>query len=421
MAGESGGRDLAELERIASDYDRVMERVAELQQIRVRLENELTPLRAERANILNENAALREASNPDKYLQLKESYTKLSEQCVQLQRSLTQESEEAEQLRKGLADERAINQRVGEANRELQTQLEATTDEKGLQAIRDRMDRYKSERDQLKLALTQSHDDLEAYQQRESEQLETIANLELALQAAGTQGLSHGEDEGSAAALQEQVATLSTQLDEANKRMYRYRDERNTGKIMLKSFQDQINTLQSTIQELQETRTLDTCASGHLDTAQLTRLHLSDDSTEVPSGRSHEAAYSPDEYVDQGGHLAIGRTNSGSGGRKLGKQSLTAPSSNQRHHRVSSGHKSPIAMEMYTEVTTKDGATQSLVIEKPRYKLNVKSKPEVVVKRKGGKFEAGILSYVGVLDGKEMAGVTLHFPSELNRCYSVCM
>ena len=59
----------------------------------------------------------------------------------------------------------------------------------------------------------------------------------------------------------------------------------------------------------------------------------------------------------------------------------------------------------------KDGVTRNLVIERPRHKLNYKSKPEVIVKRKGGKYETGVLAYVGVLDGKETAGVILDLPS----------
>ena len=128
MGGERGTR--GELDRKASDYDQLMERVTELQQVRVQLENELSPLRAERANILSENAALREGSNPDKYLQLKTNYNKLSEQCVALQKYLRDESKECEQMRQRLAEEKAINARMEEANHELQVQLEATTDER---------------------------------------------------------------------------------------------------------------------------------------------------------------------------------------------------------------------------------------------------------------------------------------------------
>ncbi|CAI8025401.1 hypothetical protein GBAR_LOCUS14681 [Geodia barretti] len=107
------------------------------------------------------------------------------------------------------------------------------------------------------------------------------------------------------------------------------------------------------------------------------------------------------------------------GGRRSSKQSSTSAasgSSSHKHHRRSSASNrsfSPSGSggELFTEVTMKDGVTRNLVIKRPRHKLNCKSKPEVIVKRKGGKYETGVLAYVGVLDGKEMAGVILDLPS----------
>ena len=91
---------------------------------------------------------------------------------------------------------------------------------------------------------------------------------------------------------------------------------------------------------------------------------------------------------------------------------MVFPTASSRHHRqASSDSRSPISTEMYTAVAMRDGTTRSLVLERPRQKLNAKLKPEVVVKRKGGRFEAGQLTFVGVLDGKEMAGVVLHLAS----------
>ena len=424
VGGERGTR--GELDRKVSDYDQLMERVTELQQVRVQLENELSPLRAERANILSENAALREGSNPDKYLQLKTNYSKLSEQCVQLQKQLTDESKECEQMRQRLAEEMAINARMEEANRELQVQLEATMDERGLQAIRDRVERYRSERDQLKMVVSQ-------YQEREQEQQETIHSLQVALEEATAQN----SNQDSTSAWQDQVASLTLQLEDSNKRMLRYRGERNTARIMHKSLQEQINTLQATVEQLQNSRSYDTYTSGQLDTALLTRLQLTDEgSTERPAtGSPHEDAYSPEEYSEQtapplqhGGGGGEGR-----GGRRPSKQSSTGAvsgSSSHKHHRLSSASNrsfSPSGSggELYTEVTTKDGVTRSLVIERPRHKLNYKLKPEVIVKRRGGKYETGVLAYVGVLDGKEMAGVVLDLPSMyvtlcINKCLDCC-
>ena len=207
MSSASG--KIGELECKAADYDQLMERVTELQQVRVQLENELSPLRAERANILSENAALREGSQPDKYLQLKNNYTKLSDQCVQMQKTLTEESAQNEMLRTKLAEETAINKRMEEANRELQQQLEASTDEKGLQAIRDRMERYKQEREVLKLTVAQLQGDLRL---KERENQETVVSLQNALEQR-----THQEQEN---IWEKQVDSIAHQLEESNKRMH---------------------------------------------------------------------------------------------------------------------------------------------------------------------------------------------------------
>ena len=52
------------------------------------------------------------------------------------------------------------------------------------------------------------------------------------------------------------------------------------------------------------------------------------------------------------------------------------------------------------------------MIKKPRYKLNPADLPHVIVKRKDGRYEMGVLTFLGVLDGTEMAGVVLDLPSK---------
>ena len=213
-------------------------------------------------------------------LQLKTNYIKLSVQCVQLQKQLTDESKECEQMRQRLAEEMAINARMEEAHRKLQVQLEATMDERGLQAIRDRMERYRSERDQLKMVVSQ-------YQEREQEHQETIHSLQVALEEVAAQN----SNQDSTSAWQDQVASLTLQLEDSNKRMLRYREERNTARIMHKSLQEQINTLQPTIEQLQNSRSYNMYTSGQLDTALLTRLQLTDEgSTERETVKSKPPA-----------------------------------------------------------------------------------------------------------------------------------
>ena len=64
-----------------------------------------------------------------------------------------------------------------------------------------------------------------------------------------------------------------------------------------------------------------------------------------------------------------------------------------------------------TEVM-KNGEAMNMIIQKPQYKLNPEHKPKVIVKRAAEKYETGTLKYIGLLQGKLMAGVELDLPSE---------
>jgi hypothetical protein len=275
------------------------------------------------------------------------------------------------------------------------------------------MERYKSEREQLRTSLSHAHSELQGLREKDKENEQTIHSLQTALEES-TQQVTHEDQDG---AWQEQVVSLQAQLEESNKRMYRYREERNTGKVMLKSLQEQINTLQSTVDQLQNTRSYDTYTGGPLDSEMLARLQLLEDSTELPAtGSPHDEAYSPEEYSDLPQTLPTTQW-SRSGSKKSGKHPSSVTGASHKQHRSSSTSNrslSPVSTEMYTEVTMKDGAVRSLVIERPWYRLSTKSKPEVVVKRKGGNFETGVLAFLGVLEGRDMAGVILHFPTGSN-------
>ena len=405
ISGASGR--IGELEHKASEYDQLMERVTELQQVRVQLENELSPLRAERANILSENAALREGSQPEKYLQLKTNFAKLSDQCVQLQKRLTDESTDSEQLRTRLAEESAINRRMEEVNHELQQQLVAATDEKGLQAIRDRMERYRQERETLKLTVVQLQNELQVHCVKEQENQDTDAGPR-----------THQEQES---VWEKQVDALVQQLDESNKRLHRYRDERNTARILNKSLEEQINTLQSTVQQLQS-RAFDSMTSGAFDASMVSRLQLQDNPplqrelSPSPHEEQDEPPYSPDVHSEPPSAM---HSRNSSAGRKPVKQSPTVGTSSGANYkqRVTSAISSSSNMsprgQVYADVMMKDGIVRNIPIEKPQNKLSPRQKPEVIVKRKAGTYEMGVLSYLGPLDGKEMVGVTLHFPSTL--------
>ena len=105
----------------------------------------------------------------------------------------------------------------------------------------------------------------------------------------------------------------------------------------------------------------------------------------------------------------------GSGMRKPAKQMSSGTPSGGNHKHRNSLNTSGIVS---ADVTMKDGIPRNVPIERPQYKLNPKQKPAVIVKRKGGNYETGTLVFVGMLEGREMAGVILDFPSRLRNVSS---
>ena len=106
----------------------------ELQATRVKLENELGPLREERAATLQQLSQLREmVKHPEWYEKLKKENAALKEQCGQLQESLQAE--------------RGNTQRQKEANKQLTQKLQDSTNPEQLQAVKDCLERYRQERD----------------------------------------------------------------------------------------------------------------------------------------------------------------------------------------------------------------------------------------------------------------------------------
>ena len=118
---DDGEMKQGEMGRKASEYDTLMERFMELQQVRANLENELSPLREERAGILRESAVLREGAQPEKYARLKQEYASLGVQCEQLQETLQHE--------KGLV------QRHLDTNVQLEQKLKEATNPDKLQSV----------------------------------------------------------------------------------------------------------------------------------------------------------------------------------------------------------------------------------------------------------------------------------------------
>ena len=402
----SARRQVGEFERKAAEYDQLMDRVTELQHVRVELENELGPLRGEHAATLAENAALREGSQPEKYMQLKTNYSELSERCVKLQKTLSEET--------------AISRKLEEANSVFQKQLQEATDEKGLQAIRDRMERYKQEREQLRMSVAQMQTQVLSHRKETQANQETISQLQQSLDEMAECG-----DQGQAGVWQQQIEVLSQRVEKYDKRALRYREERNTANILNASLQQQIETLQSTVQQLQSSRVYSSYESGQfdsVDTSSVTAMRkLQLQHNDPPQHRELSASpvepYSPDAYSDT---RSTHSTRSGMEPRKSAKRTSTGSTSSPhtggvgKQLRSSSSSLGSTGI-MAAHVTMRDGVAREVMIQKPLYKLNPKQipKPEVIVKRKGGMYETGVLAYIGPLDGKEMAGVMLDLPSKL--------
>ena len=217
-----------ETDQLVTVKESLQRKVTEQNKIRSQLENELVPLREERTAILTENGQLREGSQPEKYAQLMRNYSFLTSRCIELQKSLTKESE--------------LSKKLEEANRELQQQLHEATNERNLQSIRERMERYRQERDQMKKQLQLA---AEKYEKQAAESEETIADLQTALDNAAYSNQDPAEE------WQREIESLTQKVEDCEARMRRYQEERNSAKIVNTLLQQQVATLQSTIDELQ--------------------------------------------------------------------------------------------------------------------------------------------------------------------------
>ena len=144
---ESERKQMETYRKAPPDYDNIRSQLAELQQVRLQLENELFPLREERARILTENARLREGTQPEKYAHLKENYDALDDHCGQLE--------------KALEEERTLVKRLNDSNSRMQAQLSEATNPDQLQTIRTRMERYRQERDTASKQVEELQEQLE--------------------------------------------------------------------------------------------------------------------------------------------------------------------------------------------------------------------------------------------------------------------
>ena len=243
------------------------------------------------------------------------------------------------------------------------------------QGLRERMEHYKQERERLTFSVAQLQKELQAHRVKEQENQEMIR--------------------------------------EYTKQMHRYRDERNAAQAQNRSLEEQIKELQHTKPQ----RNLPS-GIGPFDTSTINRSQMK----KSPS-QPHKFLASPTEE-----HVSARRAKKISAGEiSLGDKHKLRPASTSASEIYLGGKHKPRAVSANSSssssnhrgrervyVTTKDGTPRNVVIENPRHKLNPADLPQVIVKRKDGRYEMGVLTFLGMLDGTEMAGVVLDLPSMLN-------
>jgi len=381
------------------DYDNLRDRLVELQQVRVQLESELIPLREERAAVLMENTRLREGAQPDRYAKLKEDYDVLEGHCRQVQIALEEKKALVLQLQ----------QQLSEATSSGSDQL---------QTIRERMERYRQERDEAKLQIK----GLQQQYQR--------ANGEL-LRVSETSDSNIKQLQNQLSQYDQEVNALKAKAQDLESRMRRYREERNQAQVANQAFQDEISMLSQTVQSLKDElqskkEYLNSMENSILDSTDFpshTQHTQSRGSSMSPSHHyettspTHEHQYSPDKYTsddqfreDVGSPTGRSNSSQKSGSRKFSGRGQSVSSSTSslasggresgkpKSQRHSSGH--------LAEVKTKEG-TLTTYIQKPLVPLNAKEKPHVIIKHSEGDYEMGTLMYIGAINQKMMAGVHL--------------
>ena len=250
--------------------------------------------------------------------------------------------------------------------------LDKAAEQQAAQGLRERMEHYKQERDRLTFSVAQLQKELEAHRVKERDDQEMIR--------------------------------------ECTKQMHRYRDERNTAQAQNRSLEEQIKELQHA--KLQRTHA---GGSGSYSTSTIDRSQIK----KSPSQPQKVLASPNEEHVSSRHVKKIS-----AGEISLGDKHKLRPASTSASEISLGGKHKPRAASAnssssnnYRErervyITTKDGTSRNVVIKKPRYKLNPEDMPHVIVKRKDGRYEMGVLTFLGVLDGTEMAGVVLDLPSK---------
>ena len=387
-----------ELVEKVDNYNTLSGRFAELQQTRVNLENELQPLREERAKVLRENAHLLEGSDPKKYATLKKEHETLLTHSKQLELALEEQS--------------SLLSAHQESNVEMQQQLDKATDPERLQSIRTRMERYKQERDVARNRIEEVEKQVVMYQSEQEtlmKQMQEVSNqAEIRLQELHLQ-------------MNQQEKSLVKSAD-FETRMRRYRDERNKASSENRRLKQQLGTLEQAMSDLlaqtgqQDTSEYLQSLTGEFETMELDVGGMEHSSEQEPHRKDVLAAsptgddYQPQHYStdeDQHEFSSHGENHQPpveqepwlqhGGLRSDGEQGQSSESKG-------SLERCKVNTRTVT-VHTKEGIIH-VKIRKPHTPLNPKDKPTVIVK-KGNDYEAGMLMYIGTHSGKEVAGIQM--------------
>lgn len=365
------------------DYDSMMKRMAELQDTRVTMEGELCQLREERASILQENASLREGSQPQNYANLKENYKGVV--------GMLHEAEVA------LSEEKKLNSELQSVNLELHQKLVSATDPEKLKSIQERMVRYKNERDVAKSELEETKSRLiTAEIDAKSAQDALLSNptsqeLQLRLDIKETE-----------------VEKLTFEAQTCHSRMLVYREDRNRYREGAKSLKLQVRQLKEALNPVPPLMLKQEGTEAEEDTE-----------VEVSGSPSYDAQnqcgsptldYAPEQYTTEFTRY-----------QHLHREDCNTPSDGALSPTTTTSSSKPkMSMEAYTQVKpkgdsclyrtvqvkTKGGKMAEMDVQKPSTQLNPRQKPQVVVKRETG-YETGTLMFVGRIGGKDLAGVIL--------------
>ena len=123
------------------------------------------------------------------------------------------------------------------ANKRMQAQLSEATNPDQLQTIRTRMERYRQERDTASKQVEELQEQLEMHK----------AELYQATEVSESRANQVQEQ---LAQYQQDASTLASKAQDYELRMRRYREERNQAQSANKALQEQIKTLQTTVQDL---------------------------------------------------------------------------------------------------------------------------------------------------------------------------